>query len=54
MCVETEVDLRVYSMFDRVSWILQLGAWESAGPRVESDAPKLSSVSVPGSVTSAP
>lgn len=41
-------------VFDRVSWILQLGVWESAGLWVESDAPKLSSVSVPGSVTSAP
>lgn len=41
-------------VFNRVSWILQLGVWESAGLWVESDAPKLSSVSVPGSVTSAP
>lgn len=40
--------------FDRVSRILRLGVWESAGLWVESDAPKLSSVSVPGSVTSAP
>lgn len=40
--------------FDRISWILRLGVWESAGLWVESDAPKLSSVSVPGSVTSAP
>lgn len=40
--------------FDKVSRILQLGVWESAGLWVESDAPKLSSVSVPGSVTSAP
>lgn len=44
----------MYSTFVRVSWILQLGVWESAGLWVESDAPKLSSVSVPGSVTSAP
>lgn len=51
---DTEEDLRMYSMFDRDSWILQLGVWESAGLWVESDAPKLSSVSVPGSVTSAP
>lgn len=36
------------------SWILRLGVWESAGLWVESVAPKLSSVSVPGSVTSAP
>lgn len=50
----TEVDLRVHGVFDRASWILQLGVWESAGLWVESDAPKLSSVSVPGSVTSAP
>lgn len=40
--------------FDRLSWILRQGVWESAGLWVESDAPKLSSVSVPGSVTSAP
>lgn len=48
-----ECTARIY-VFDRVSWILQLGVWESAGLWVESDAPKLSSVSVPGSVTSAP
>lgn len=54
VCGDTEVDLHMYGMFDRASWILQLGVWESAGLWVESDAPKLSSVSVPGSVTSAP
>lgn len=31
----------------------KLGVWESAGLWVESDAPRLSSVSVPGSVASA-
>lgn len=44
----------MYGMVDRDSWSLQLGVWESAALWVESDAPKLSSVSVPGSVTSAP
>lgn len=48
--------IQIYAVyvFDRVSRILQLGVWESAGLWAESGAPKLSSVSVPGSVTSAP
>lgn len=46
--------MHVHCVSDKVSWILQLGVWESAGLWVESDAPRLSSVSVPGSVTSAP
>lgn len=41
-------------MCDIVSIVLQLCVWESAGRWVESDAPRLSSVSVPGSVASAP